>query len=187
MSDKFYMDLLAAGFGGQGIMMLGQLVAYSGIHQGRHVTWIPAYGPEMRGGTANCSCVVSSEEIGSPVVGSADVVVVMNQPSLEKFAPRVKPGGYLIYNSDLVEYSSPRTDVTVLPVPAQTMAHDLGSDRVANIIMLGVIVKASGMVSKEDALETIKEKLGAKKPKFLPMNLEAFDKGMSVAEELINR
>ncbi len=179
------MDLLAAGFGGQGIMMLGQLVAYAGIHQGRHVTWIPAYGPEMRGGTANCSCVVSSEEIGSPVVGQADVVLVMNQPSLEKFAPKVKPGGYLIYNSDLVTYDNPRTDITVIPVPAQVIAQELGSDRVANIIMLGVIVKATGIVSQEDCLDIIKEKLGTKKPKFLPMNLQAFDKGVAVAEKFL--
>lgn len=183
MSNQFYMDLLAAGFGGQGIMMLGQLIAYSGIHQGRYVTWIPAYGPEMRGGTANCSCVVSSQEIGSPVVGQADVVVVMNQPSLDKFEPRVKPGGFLLYDSDLVKYETPREDITVIPVPAKIIAHELGSEKVANIVMLGAIVKATGIVSESDCLDTIKEKLGAKKPKFLPMNLDAFDKGISIAQE----
>ncbi len=183
MSNSFYMDLLAAGFGGQGIMMLGQLVAYSGIHQGRHVTWIPAYGPEMRGGTANCSCVVSSEEIGSPVVGKADVVVVMNQPSLEKFAPRVKPGGYLLFDSDMVSYKDPRKDITVIPVAAKRIASELGSDKVANIVMLGALIKASGIVSESDCLDTIREKLGARKPKFLPMNLEAFEKGKAAAEE----
>lgn len=183
MSNSFYMDLLAAGFGGQGIMMLGQLVAYSGIHQGRHVTWIPAYGPEMRGGTANCSCVVSSEEIGSPVVGQADVVLVMNQPSLDKFEPRVKSGGFLIYDCDLVKYDKPREDITAIPVPAKMIAHELGSEKVANIVMLGAIVKATGIVSESDCLETIKEKLGAKKPQFLPLNLEAFEKGMAVAQE----
>nr|WP_321503459.1 2-oxoacid:acceptor oxidoreductase family protein [uncultured Dethiosulfovibrio sp.] len=183
MSNQFYMDLLAAGFGGQGIMMLGQLIAYSGIHQGRYVTWIPAYGPEMRGGTANCSCVVSSQEIGSPVVGQADVVVVMNQPSLDKFEPRVKPGGFLLYDSDLVKYEVPREDITVIPVPAKMIAHELGSEKVANIVMLGAIVKATGIVSESDCLDTIKEKLGAKKPQFLPMNLDAFDKGISIAQE----
>lgn len=181
--SRFYMDLLAAGFGGQGIMMLGQLIAYSGIHQGRYVTWIPAYGPEMRGGTANCSCVVSSQEIGSPVVGQADVVVVMNQPSLDKFEPRVKPGGFLLYDCDLVNYREPREDIKVIPVPAKMIAHDLGSEKVANIVMLGAIVKATGIVSQSDCLEIIKEKLGAKKPQFLPMNLDAFDKGMAVAGE----
>lgn len=164
-------------------MMLGQLIAYSGIHQGRYVTWIPAYGPEMRGGTANCSCVVSSQEIGSPVVGQADVVVVMNQPSLDKFEPRVKPGGFLLYDCDLVNYREPREDITVIPVPAKMIAHDLGSEKVANIVMLGAIVKATGIVSQSDCLEIIKEKLGAKKPQFLPMNLDAFDKGMAVAGE----
>lgn len=186
MSKPFYMDLLAAGFGGQGVMMLGQLVAYSGIHQGRHVTWIPAYGPEMRGGTANCSCVVSSEEIGSPVVSQANVVVVMNQPSLDKFEPRVKPGGFLIYDKDLVKYPEPRKDITVIPVSAKMIAHELGSEKVANIVMLGAIVEATGIVSESDCLDIIKEKLGARKPKFLPMNLEAFEKGMSVAKECLS-
>lgn len=185
MSKPFYMDLLAAGFGGQGIMVLGQLVAYTGMHEGRYVTWIPSYGPEMRGGTANCSCVVSSEEIGSPVVGKADIVVVMNQPSLEKFAPRVKPGGYLLYDSDMVKYDNPRTDITIIPIAAKKLASELGNDRVANIIMLGALVKASGIVSEADCIEVIKDKLGSRKPKFLPMNLEAFEKGKALAEKHI--
>lgn len=187
MSDKFYMDLLAAGFGGQGIMMLGQLVAYSGIADNRHVTWIPAYGPEMRGGTANCSCVVSSEEIGSPVINHADIGVIMNQPSLEKFAPKVKSGGYIVYNSDLVHYDNPRDDVTVLPIPAQSNAAELGSDRVANIIMLGVLVEATGIISEDAAIEIIKHKLGTRKPKFLPMNLKAFEKGKELAAGLTKK
>lgn len=183
MSNPFYMDLLAAGFGGQGIMVLGQLVAYTGMREGRYVTWIPAYGPEMRGGTANCSCVVSSEEIGSPVVGKADVVVVMNQPSLEKFAPKVKPGGYLLYDSDMVNYENPRKDITIVPVAAKKTASELGSDKVANVVMLGALVRASGIVSESDCIEIIKDKLGSRKPKFLPMNLEAFEKGKALAEK----
>lgn len=174
---KFYKELLAAGFGGQGVMMLGQLVAYSGIEDGRNVTWIPSYGPEMRGGTANCSCVVSDEPVGSPMVTQGDVVVAMTQPSLAKFAGAVKPGGLLIYDSDLVVYENPRTDIIILPIPANKMAAELGSEKVANIIMLGALVEVSGIVSLESVEHIIRTKLGARKPKFLPMNLEAFEKG----------
>lgn len=181
----FFKTLLAAGFGGQGVMVLGQLVAYTGIEEGRHVTWIPSYGPEMRGGTANCGVVLSEEEIGSPVVDSADVLVIMNQPSLSKFLDRVKKGGILIYNSDLVEYDNSRPDVSAIGVPASSTALELGSDKIANIILLGAIVQASGIVDNDVCIETIKEKLGKKKPKFLPMNLEAFERGRALAREAL--
>lgn len=179
----FYKNMIAAGFGGQGVMVLGQLVAYSGIAQGLHVTWIPSYGPEMRGGTANCAVVVSDDEIGSPVVNKSDITIVMNQPSLTKFEDSVKPGGVLIYNSDLVNYENQREDITVISVPAQTIAHEIGSDKVANIVVLGALVEATGIVDNEICIETIKEKLGKRKPKFLPMNLEAFEKGMKTAKK----
>jgi len=183
----FYKNMIAAGFGGQGVMVLGQLVAYSGIAEDKHVTWIPSYGPEMRGGTANCAVVVSDEEIGSPVVNRSNITVVMNQPSLTKFESSVIAGGYLFYNSDLVKYEEPRKDITVIPVPAQTIAHELGSDKVANIVILGAIVEATGIVSHDICVETIKEKLGKRKPQFLPMNLEAFEKGIEVAREAIQK
>lgn len=183
----FYRSLIAAGFGGQGIMVLGQLVAYTAINEGRHVTWIPSYGPEMRGGTANCGVVVSDEEIASPVVAEADVAVIMNNPSLEKFKDKVKPGGLLIYNSDLVNYADPRTDITVLPVPAHSVALSLGSEKVSNIVVLGALVEASDTVSKDVCLETLKEKLGKRKPEFLPMNLEAYKKGQEIAREYLSK
>ena len=182
---SFYKTLLAAGFGGQGVMVLGQLAAYTGIEEGRHVTWIPSYGPEMRGGTANCGVVLSEDEIGSPVVDSADVLVIMNQPSLSKFLDRVKKGGILVYNSDLVEYDGSRPDVTPIGVPASRIALELGSDKIANIIILGAVVESSGIVNSDVCVETIKEKLGKKKPKFLPMNLEAFERGKELAREAL--
>ncbi len=178
----FYRTLLAAGFGGQGVMVLGQLIAYTGIAQGLHVTWIPSYGPEMRGGTANCGVVLSEEEIASPVVSEADAVVIMNQPSLAKFQHAAKKGGILIYNSDLVKYENPRTDVTVIAVPMNSLAEKLGSDKVANIVGLGALVAATDLVKEDACIETIKEKLGTKKPKFLPMNLEAFSQGKAVVQ-----
>lgn len=187
MSERFYKDVIAAGFGGQGIMVLGQLIAYSGIAEGRHVTWIPSYGPEMRGGTANCTVVVSEEEIGSPVANKADIVVVMNQPSLAKFESSVNKGGFLFYNSDLIKYEDPRDDVTVIPVPAQSIAYEAGSDKVANIVVLGAIVEATGIVSRDICEDTIKEKLGKRKPEFLPMNIQAFEKGMEVARKVLGK
>jgi 2-oxoglutarate ferredoxin oxidoreductase subunit gamma len=182
---KFERGLIAAGFGGQGIMVLGQLVAYTAISEGRYVTWIPSYGPEMRGGTANCGVVISDEEIASPVVAEADVAVIMNKPSLEKFIDSVKPGGTLLYNSDLLDYPDPRRDITVLSIPCHSTALELGSDKVSNIVVLGALVEATDLVSKDVCLETIKEKLGKRKPQFLSMNLQAYEKGQEIARKIL--
>ena len=183
---SFYKTLLAAGFGGQGVMVLGQLVAYTGIEEGRFVTWIPSYGPEMRGGTANCGVVLSEGEIGSPVVDDADVLVVMNQPSLSKFLGKVKPGGVLIYNSDLVEYDGSRKDISAVGLPATSIAVETGSDRITTIVLLGAVVESSRVVNSDVCVETIKEKLGKRKPEFLPMNLEAFEKGKAAARAALS-
>jgi 2-oxoglutarate ferredoxin oxidoreductase subunit gamma len=177
MENKFERSLIAAGFGGQGIMVLGQLIAYSGMYEGYNVTWIPSYGPEMRGGTANCSVIVSGSQIGSPVVPEADYVVVMNQPSLAKFEPMVKSGGMLFYNSDLVKLEKAREDIKIFPIPANSIANELGNDRVANIVMLGALVSAGDIVKEESALAMLDEKLGKRKPEFIPMNRNAFQKG----------
>jgi len=185
MNKKFERSLIAAGFGGQGLMVLGQLIAYSGMHEGRNVTWIPSYGPEMRGGTANCSVIVSENQIGSPVVPEADFVVVMNQPSLTKFEPMVKRGGMLFYNSDLVKLERVREDIKVYPVPASSVANELGNDKVANIVMLGALVAAGDIVKEESALEMLDEKLGKKKPEFIPMNRSAFLKGKEAVKNKI--
>jgi 2-oxoglutarate ferredoxin oxidoreductase subunit gamma len=179
---KFEMSLIAAGFGGQGLMVLGQLVAYPGIEEGRFVSWIPSYGPEMRGGTANCCVIVSSEEIGAPVVSEADVIVVMNQPSFDKFKDDVKKGGILLYNSDLVKPDATRADIRLVSIPANTIAMEAGSDKVANIVMLGAVVAASGIVDDKTCIETLKEKLGKKKPEFLPMNLSTYEKGKALVQ-----
>ncbi|MFA7621188.1 MAG: 2-oxoacid:acceptor oxidoreductase family protein [Aminobacteriaceae bacterium] len=182
---SFYKTLLAAGFGGQGVMVMGQLVAYTGIEEGRNVTWIPSYGPEMRGGTANCGVVLSDEEIGSPVVDKADVLVVMNQPSLTKFVDRLKPGGVLVFNTDLVKFDGSRGDIRLVGLPASEIAKGLGSDKITNIVILGAVVESSGIVDDSVCIETIKEKLGKRKPEFLPMNLSAYEKGKEVARECL--
>src|SRR6056297_2807047 len=118
MSERFYKDVIAAGFGGQGVMVLGQLIAYSGIAEGKFVTWIPSYGPEMRGGTANCAVVISDKRIGSPVVDKPDLAVVMNKASFDKFHPRIKIGGTLIINTSIIKDEKYRDDINVVEVPA---------------------------------------------------------------------
>ncbi len=179
---KFYRSLIAAGFGGQGVLSLGQLVAYTAMNEGRYVTWIPSYGPEMRGGTANCSVVTSDEEIASPVVNKPDIVVIMNQPSLEKFEPLLKEGGLLVYNSDLVKYESPRDDIRILPVSANSAAMELGNVRVANVIVLGALAENSDLVDLNVCKQTIAEVFGKKKAKLVDLNLEAFEKGRELGK-----
>lgn len=177
----FSRTLFCAGFGGQGVMVLGQLVAYAGIDEGRFVTWMPSYGPEMRGGTANCTVVVSDAEIGSPFVSKADIVITFNQPSLDKYESIVKPGGTLIYNSDISKYDKPRGDINVIAVPASGLAHDVGNDKALNIVMLGALVELSDVIGGETAVKVIREKLGAKKPQYLESNLKAFEEGRKAA------
>ncbi|WP_282013212.1 2-oxoacid:acceptor oxidoreductase family protein [Pyramidobacter piscolens] len=179
----FYKELIAAGFGGQGVMMLGQLIAYAGMDEGRNVSWIPSYGPEMRGGTANCSTVVSEEPVGSPIINKCDICVVFNQPSLAKFESSPRAGGVLVYNSDLVKYENPRKDIRVIPVPAEKLAAECGSPKTANIVLLGAAVAASGIISRESAQHVVEEKLGKKKPQFLPMNLKALQCGFEQADK----
>ena len=128
MSDQTR-TLFCAGFGGQGVMVLGQLVAYGAMKEGKFVTWLPSYGPEMRGGTANCGVTVSSRPIGSPFVASADVVVALNQPSLDKYEASVKTGGFLIYNSDMAKYTPTRDDIRVIPVNASQIAGNIGNEK----------------------------------------------------------
>lgn len=170
-------EMISAGFGGQGVLLLGQLLAYSGLAEGKEVSWLPSYGPEMRGGTANCSVIVSDEEIGAPVVVEADAVVAMNRPSLEKFEKNVKPGGKLFINSSLIKVKAKRSDIDVYYVPATEIADEVGSTRVANIVMLGAYLKATGIVDPETAIGCLAKSFGEKKAHLIPMNREAIKKG----------
>ncbi len=170
--------IILAGFGGQGILMAGRLLALAGMKEGKHVTWIPAYGPEMRGGTANCTVIISDDPIGSPVISMPNTLFIFNQPSLERFIPRLLSGGLLIYDNSLVKYPSPRDDIDIVGVPATKMAVELGDQRVANLIMLGVYVAKKGFPSEETLLSALKETLGEKKASMLEINEKAFWKGM---------
>ena len=172
-------EIIFAGFGGQGILSMGKFLAYAGMDTGLNVSWCPSYGPEMRGGTANCSVILSDAEIGSPVVSSPDSIIVMNRPSFEKFEPMLKPGGLLIMDSDLIPDVSTRTDIRIIKIPSQTIAEELHSKTVANMILLGALVKATGIVEVEDLLKALKDH---GKEKFYSLNEQAVSRGVEFAK-----
>ena len=164
-----------AGSGGQGTLAIGQMIAKAAMDEGKEVTWLPSYGPEMRGGTANCTVVVSDKPISCPLINEADVLVVMNLPSLLKFESMIAPGGLLVINSSLVPQKATRTDIKVVEVPANDMAIQLGNDKAANMIVLGAILRETGVVSYDTVKEEMKKMFSGRKEKFLPMNLKALE------------
>ena len=170
--------VICAGFGGQGVMSMGQLLTYAGMLEGKEVSWLPSYGPEMRGGTANCAVTVSDKPVGSPVIsGDATCAIVMNLPSLDKFETEVKPGGKILVNSSLIERKVERTDVDVYYIPANDIALELGNPKVANMIMLGAYLQIEPAVEVKSVLEAFKKVFGPSKEKFLKLNKEALEKG----------
>lgn len=170
-------QFLIAGFGGQGVLLIGQLIAKAAMRQGYEVSWMPSYGPEMRGGEANCAVVVSDEPIGSPLVSEPPVLVAMNKPSLVKFMPKMAKGGTLLYNTSLIEGVELREDINVIPVRCNEIAEQLKNPRVANMAMLGAIRAATDVVSEENLVETLREWLGEKKAHMLDINLQAIKAG----------
>lgn len=170
-----------AGFGGQGILLIGSILAHAAMEDGFEVAWIPSYGPEMRGGTAYCLVVISDRPIGSPIIRNPMHLVAMNRPSLEKFAPMVKPNGIIVINSSLIPIGSGRDDVDELLVPANEIAKDLGSTKVANIVALACFVARSKIVDFELLRQCIKEEFSAKK-NLIPLNLEALEQGKKAAQ-----
>jgi 2-oxoglutarate ferredoxin oxidoreductase subunit gamma len=174
-------EVTFAGFGGQGVMTAGKFMAQGAMNQGKEVCWVPSYGPEMRGGTAYCTVVVSDDPVGSPIVKNPESAVVMNRPSLEKFAPIIKPGGFLIINSSLIDIKSDRDDINQIFVPCNKISQDImGTGRSANIVALGAYVGASKVIDYS-AVEDVMKKKFAKKPKVLESNLIAMRKGYEIA------
>lgn len=175
-------EVLWAGFGGQGIMVAGMLLSYTGIKEGKQVCWIPSYGPEMRGGTAYCTVVVSDVRIGSPIIRNPQAAVVFNRPSFDKFTPTIKPGGLLLVNSSLIDVTTDRSDITQVLVPANDIAMKAGSAKATNIAMLGAFVGVTGLVQYDNLKKVLEEKLGKKKD-LLEINFkvlkEGFDLGMT--------
>lgn len=175
-------EIIIAGFGGQGVMSMGQLIAYAGMLEGKGVSWLPSYGPEQRGGTANCAVVVSDEPVGSPLVTRPSTATVLNNPSFDKFEPRVRPGGLLIINSSMVIKVSHRKDIKIIEVNATDMANDLGNSRVANMILLGAFLAHTKIVSNESIVESLKKVLGPDKNHLIEINKRALAKGASLVE-----
>ena len=154
--------LIVAGFGGQGVLSLGQIIAYASMYENKNVTWLPSYGPEMRGGTANCSVVVDDNPIASPVIATPDTLIAMNKPSLDKFVDKVKSGGLVLVNSSLISEKVKRDDVTVVYVDANAVAHKVGNDKASNLVVLGAYIKYSNLFPKEVMLSTIEIVFDAK-------------------------
>lgn len=151
------LEILFAGFGGQGILSMGKFLTYAGMEEGKNVSWLPSYGPEMRGGTANCSVIISDEDVGSPIVTEPDVLVVMNRPSLDKFEAAVKSGGILIMDTDMVNREPVRQDIKIVRIAAQTTAEEMGSRTAANMVLLGSLLEETGITSIDTLLKVLWE------------------------------
>ncbi len=175
-------DVIMAGFGGQGILLIGKMLAYAGMHEGKEVSWLPSYGPEMRGGTCNCTVVISDKPVGSPVIQSPRAVVAMNLPSLEKFEPDMRAGGHLVINTSLINRGAERDDVEVVEIPANQIAQELGNPRGANMVALGAYVGATGAVSLEQVEAVVRQTFAAK-PSVIDVNLEALHQGYEIGLE----
>lgn len=176
-----YQGIRISGFGGQGVISAGVLLAYTGIIENKNVSFFPSYGAEMRGGTANCSVVIASDEVDTPIVSSPDTVIVLNEPSLAKFEPMVKPGGILIVNTSLIKTEPKRKDIKVIKVPCNEIADKLGNAKVMNMVALGVFAKATGALTIESigkALPKVYKKL---KPEVIELNIKALNEGAKLA------
>lgn len=173
-------EIVISGFGGQGVLSMGKILAFSGIMEDKEVSWFPAYGPEQRGGTANVTVIISDELISSPIVNQYDVAIILNQPSLDKFEQRVKPGGVLIYDDYGIQKSPTRTDINVYKIKAMEESLKMDNTRVFNMIILGGLLKISPVVQLENVMEGLKKSLPERHHHLLPMNESAICKGMEL-------
>ena len=176
-----------AGFGGQGVLLMGYILAFTGMRVDKHVTYLPSYGAEVRGGTANCTVVVSDQEIASPVASSPDFAVVMNNPSLIRFSTVVRTGGGLLLNEDLVHSPVKREDLQVIRIPVSTLAHKLGEDRSANVVMVGAFAEMSQVAPLDAFKEALADTGLGKKPKVLELNRKALEVGAEAAREAMQK
>jgi len=177
-------EVLMAGFGGQGMLLAGKILAHAAMAHGLEVSWLPSYGPEMRGGTANVTVCISERPIGSPLITNPRALLVMNLPSLEKFAPKVRPGGVIVINSSLVKKGSERDDCAEIQVDARALAVTAGTPRAANFVMLGAYVGASGVVPADVVEAEISEEFSGRKAKFIPANVAAFQAGLAEGKQV---
>ena len=170
-------QILIAGFGGQGVLFAGTFLAYKGLLEEKQISWLPSYGPEMRGGTANCSVIISDEPVGSPIVSNPDALIAMNLPSLDKYEPAVAPGGKVFIDSTLIDRKALRDDIDAYYIPATKMAADAGIPTLANMIILGKMIKETGAVSFENLLDAMKKVVSAKRAELMDVNIKALETG----------
>ncbi len=175
-------QILIAGFGGQGVLFAGKFIAYKGLLEGKQLSWLPSYGPEMRGGTANCSVIISDDPVGSPIVSKPDVLMVMNLPSLDKYENAAVKGAKIFVDSTLIERKVQRSDVDTFYIPATQMANDAGISTLANMIMVGKIIRETGVVSYDNIVDALKKVVSAKHANLLDVNLKALEMGYNYAE-----
>ena len=176
-------EIIIAGFGGQGVLSMGKILAYSGLMEDKEVTWMPAYGPEQRGGTANVTVIVSDERISSPILSHYDVAIVLNQPSLDKFESKVKPGGILIYDSFGILNPPTRKDITIYHIDAMDKAAEMKNSKVFNMIILGGLLKVCPVVSTEGLHSALYKTLPERHHNLIPLNMQAVDEGMKIIEK----
>lgn len=176
-------EIIIAGFGGQGVLSMGKILAYSGLMEDKEVTWMPAYGPEQRGGTANVTVIVSDDRISSPILSQYDVAIILNQPSLEKFENKVKPGGILMYDGYGIAEPPTRKDIKVYRIDAMDTAAEMGNAKAFNMIVLGGLLKLKPMVSIESVVKALRKTLPERHHHLIPMNEEAIRKGMEIVKE----
>jgi len=176
-------SVIMSGFGGQGILLMGQLLCYAGMHEGKNVTWMPSYGPEMRGGTANCTVMLSSDRVGSPVTRYPFTLVAMNKASLDKFESAIQPNGFLVINSSLVDREPTRTDLTYIKVPANKIAEEAGTLQVTNMAALGAYVAGRGVVSLDSVIIALRRMIPEHRKELLAVNEEALCRGAEAAKK----
>lgn len=178
-------EIIIAGFGGQGVLSMGKILAYSGLMEDKEVSWFPSYGPEQRGGTANVTVILSDEDISSPIVSEYDIAIILNQPSLEKFESHVKTGGILIFDPEGINVFPTRADINIYKVAAMDMATSMKNQKIFNMIILGGLLKICPIVSLEHVMQGLKKSLPERHHKLLPMNEEAILKGMEIIEKVV--
>jgi len=175
-------SIIIAGFGGQGVLFAGQLLAYAGMDSGRHVTWIPSYGPEMRGGTAHCTVIISDRPIGAPTVQRPDIAIVLNLPSFDKYESLVVPGGLLVVNSSLINSEATRGDIDVAYVAANRIAEKLGSTKMMNMAALGATIARRPILSRDEVATALRDHLPTRKAKLLDANLQVLEQGYAAGQ-----
>jgi len=175
-------ELICAGFGGQGVLTIGKFLAKAGMTEGKNVSWLPSYGPEMRGGTANVSTVISDEVIASPIVSFPDILVALNQPSIDKFAPSIRPGGILIMNTNMCPHGCKRDDIQIISAPMVDIAKEIGNQMVLNMLAIGIIIGKTDIIKYQTMEQDLTSFMKAKNPELLDMNLQAIKHGIEIGK-----